>query len=154
MVVSCSWTGVCIAMTRAAIGECTTQTSCFYPQINWKNVPSRVFALASIRTYCTLMQEFCVPNLHALCDIEKPGVVCIAETWLCDHSGKSEASIPGCNCIRCDRNRHGGGIALFISDKLEFQVTMCRPRELEFLLVSVYSTNNESIHWLMVPATC
>ena len=91
------------------------------------------------------MQEvFCpkLDELHALCDIEKPEVVCITETWLCDDIGESEASIPGYNCIRCDRNRHGGEVALFISDKLECQVTLCGPKELEFLLVSVFSTNN------------
>ena len=81
-------------------------------------------------------------KLRALCDIEKPEVVCITETWLCDDIGESEASIPGYNCIRCDRNRHGGGVALFISDKLECQVTLCGPKELECLLVSVFSTNN------------
>ena len=72
--------------------------------------------------------------------------MCITETWLCDDIGESEASIPGYNCIRCYRNRYGGGVALFISDKLEFEVAMCGPRELEFLLVSVYSTNNEGVY--------
>ena len=61
---------------------------------------------------------------------------------MCDDIGELEVSIPGYSCVRCDRNRHGGGVALFISDKLEYQVTMCGPNELEFLLVSVHSTNN------------
>ena len=34
-----------------------------------------------------------------------------------------------------------GGVTLFISDKLEYQVTLCGPKELKFLLVSVCSTN-------------
>ena len=59
--------------------------------------------------------------------------------WSSDHIGESEASIPGYNCIRCDRNRHGGGVALLISDKLEYKVTLCEPKE---MLVSVFSTNN------------
>ena len=68
-----------------------------------------------------------------------------------------EVSIPGYSCVRCDRNRHGGGVALFISDKLEYQVTMCGPNELEFLLVSVHSTNNvnEKVYiglWYRPPA--
>ena len=81
-------------------------------------------------------------ELHALCYIERPEVVCITETWLCDDIGELEVSIPGYSCVRCDRNRHGGAVALFISDKLEYQVTMCGPNELEFLLVTVHSTNN------------
>ena len=38
-------------------------------------------------------------KLHALCDIERPEVVCITETWLCDDIGESEFSIPGYNCV-------------------------------------------------------
>ena len=77
------------------------------------------------------------------------GKWCITETWLCDVIGESEVSIPGYRCVRCDRNRHGGGVPLFISDKLEYQVTMCGPNELEFLLVSVHSTNNVNEEVLM-----
>ena len=96
-------------------------------------------------------------ELHALCDIERPEVVCITETWLCGDIGESEFSIPGYSCVRCDRNRHGGGVALFISDQLEYQVTMCGPNELEFLLVSVHNTNNvnEKVYiglWYRPPA--
>ena len=76
---------------------------------------------------------------------------------MCDDIGELEVSIPGYSCVRCDRNRHGGGVALFISDKLEYQVTMCRQNELEFLLVSVHSTNNvnEKVYiglWYRPPA--
>ena len=39
-------------------------------------------------------------------------------------------------------NRHGGGIALYISNEFEFLVTMCGPKELEFLLVSLHNINN------------
>ena len=80
-------------------------------------------------------------------------MVCITETWLCDDIGESEVSIPGYRCVRCGRNRHDGEVALFISDKLEYQV----PNELEFLLVSVHSTNNvnEEVYiglWYRPPA--
>ena len=74
--------------------------------------------------------------------MEKPDIVSITETWLYEDICESESYIIGYKCVRCDRNRHGGGVALFISEKLEFQVTMCGPKELEFLLVSVYNVNN------------
>ena len=48
--------------------------------------------------------------------------MCFTETWLCDDTGESEFFIPGYICIRCNRNRHGSGVALFISDKLDNQV--------------------------------
>lgn len=83
-----------------------------------------------------------IDELCAHCDIEKPDVVCLTETWLCADILESECAIPGYQCVRCDRNRHGGGIALFISNNFEFQVTMLGPRELEFLLVSLHNVNN------------
>ena len=42
----------------------------------------------NVRSLCPKLDE-----LHALCDIEKPEVVCITETWLCDDIGESEVSI-------------------------------------------------------------
>ena len=81
-------------------------------------------------------------ELSAQCDIEKPDVVCLTETWLSEDIMESECAIPGYQCVRCDRNRHGGGIALYISNEFEFLVTMCGPKELEFLLVSLHNINN------------
>ena len=81
-------------------------------------------------------------ELCAQCDIEKPDVICLTETWLCADIIESECTIPGYKCIRCDRNRHGGGVAVYISENLEFQVIMCGPSGLEFLLVSVHNVNN------------
>ena len=80
-------------------------------------------------------------ELSAQCDIEKPDVVCLTETWLSEDIMESECAIPGYQCVRCDRNRHGGGIALYISNEFEFLVTMCGPKELEFLLVSLHNTH-------------
>ena len=70
-------------------------------------------------------------------DMEKPDVVCITETWFCNDITETECTIHGYRCVRCDRNRHGGGVVLFISDKLEFNIAMVGPDGLEFLLVSV-----------------
>ena len=81
-------------------------------------------------------------ELCAQCDIEKPDVICLTETWLCADIIESECTIPGYKYIRCDRNRHGGGVAVYISENLEFQVIMCGPSGLEFLLVSVHNVNN------------
>ena len=67
-------------------------------------------------------------ELCAQCDMEKPDIVCLTETWLCEDITESECVIPGYKCIRYDRDRHGGGVALYISNKLEFQVTMSGPK--------------------------
>ena len=74
-------------------------------------------------------------NYVSLCTLQTPDIICITETWLCGDIENSECHLPGYNCIRCDRDRHGGGVALFISDKLGYEVTMSGPDGLEFLLV-------------------
>ena len=68
-------------------------------------------------------------ELRAICDMEKPNVVCITKTWFCDDIVEAECTIHGYTSVRCDRNRHGGGVALFISNKLEFNTIMAGPYE-------------------------
>jgi len=61
-------------------------------------------------------------NLKAECTIFKPHVVCICETWLGPDIEDNELSIDGYRIIRSDRNRHGWGVALFISSNLSHKV--------------------------------
>lgn len=44
-------------------------------------------------------------ELYAQCDMEKPDVVCLTETWLCADITESERTIPRYKCIRYDQNR-------------------------------------------------
>ena len=50
-------------------------------------------------------------ELRVLCDLRKPDIVCITESWLREDIGLSECSIHGYHCVRCDRHRHGGAEA-------------------------------------------
>ena len=56
-----------------------------------------------------------IDELRIVCELEKPLIVCITETWLCDDITTLECSISG---YHCDRHRHGGGVAMFISDNM------------------------------------
>ena len=48
-------------------------------------------------------------------------VICVNETW-CDNSVfDSELHLPGYNLLRRDRNREGGGVALYINDVFNFK---------------------------------
>lgn len=47
----------------------------------------------------------------------KPDIVCVTESWLNDDILDSEISIPSYQLFRRNRNRHGGGVVLFISFK-------------------------------------
>jgi len=95
-------------------------------------------------------------ELCALSEVEKPNIICITESWLHDGNLPSECYIPGYTCVRCDRNKHGGGVALYISNDLEFQLLLHGPNELEFLLISVHSVNspNQDTHRAVVPTSC
>ena len=47
-------------------------------------------------------------------DIHCPDVICITESWLCHDIQDSEIQIPGYQLVRLDRNRHGGGVLMYV----------------------------------------
>ena len=57
-------------------------------------------------------------ELAALCSNDKPDIICHVETWLCKDVLDSEIHIPKYSILRLDRNRHGGGIALYIHNSI------------------------------------
>ena len=50
----------------------------------------------------------------ALCENQCLGVVCIVETWLGEEITDSEISLPDYQLYRLDRNRHGGGVLMYV----------------------------------------
>ena len=50
-----------------------------------------------------------VINLH-------PHIICIVETWLSSDIIDHEIYIPGFQLYRYDRNRHGGGVLVYVSN--------------------------------------
>ena len=78
--------------------------------------------------------------------MEKPDVVCLTEMWFSPYVTESEWSTPGDVCLWCDQNIHGGGVALYISVKLDFQLTTCGPIGLDFILVLVHYIYVKYVH--------
>ena len=78
-------------------------------------------------------------SLRALCNIQNPGVVCMRDRveWLSSDIADEECAIDGYKCVRLDRNRHGGGVVIYVHDSLEVHVLLRAPIDLEFVLVSV-----------------
>ena len=54
-------------------------------------------------------------ELLALCDEKHPGVVCVVETWLGEEITDSEISLPDYQLYHLDRNRHGGGVLMYVA---------------------------------------
>ena len=45
-------------------------------------------------------------------------IICINETWLDSSVSDDEIDLDGYSLYRKDRNRHGGGVAVFVCDKI------------------------------------
>jgi len=45
-----------------------------------------------------------------------PDAICLVEIWLCPDITAAEISLPGHSAVRQDRDRHSGGIILFVTD--------------------------------------
>ena len=69
-------------------------------------------------------------NLIILFETYKPGIVCIVESWLNDDIEDSELIIPNYQALKLDRNRHGGGILVFIHNSLTYNVISKGPSNL------------------------
>ena len=69
-------------------------------------------------------------ELQLLCAAhENPCIVCLVETWLERDIQDTELTIPNLTIIQLDRNRHGGGVAMFIQchDSLSHNVLVSGP---------------------------
>ena len=53
-----------------------------------------------------------------MCVVNNYDVICVTESWLSQDIPDSELVISGYNVFRRDRNRHGGGIIIFVRDSL------------------------------------
>ncbi len=78
------------------------------------------------------MDELCT-----LVEDQKPSVVCVVETWLSEDISDQELSLPDYQILRLDRNRHGGGIIMYVHNRLYVNVLLSGPDSLELLAVSL-----------------
>ena len=63
--------------------------------------------------------------------------MCICESWLGTEITDNEISIDGYKIIRLDRSRHGGGVALYISNNLSHKVIFSGNSCFECVIVSI-----------------
>ena len=77
-------------------------------------------------------------ELLILADSHNPDVICITESWLSVDIQDSEILIPGYQSLRHDRNRHGGGILMYVSHRFTVKLLPFHP-SLELLTVTLHS---------------
>ena len=70
--------------------------------------------------YFNARSVFCkLDNLKLVCAIHQP-IICIVQSWLDKEISDSELSLDG----RVDRNRHGGGLVIFVKSTLVLKVSV------------------------------
>ena len=76
-----------------------------------KRLNSKGFKIAqlNIRSMVKKIDEFRMYALNHQYDI-----ICVNETWLDNTVNNHEVKLDGYDLVRNDRNRHGGGVAMFI----------------------------------------
>jgi len=72
--------------------------------------------------------------LHGTCGAQNPDVICVTETWLGEEIDNSEISLPGYNIVRLDRHRHGGGVAMYVKNTIDYNVVLCGWKTWKFYL--------------------
>ena len=68
-----------------------------------------------------------IPKLDELrleCVNRQPDIVCIVETWLDDTVSDNELLLPDYQIYRYDRNRHGGGVAIYVHISLSCKIVL------------------------------
>ncbi len=78
-------------------------------------------------------------ELAATTEALQPTVVCVVETWLSNEITDSEISLEGYVTYRLDRNRHGGGVIMYVHSCVSSELLLLGPENLEFISISVSS---------------
>ena len=78
-------------------------------------------------------------HLKVLVSVNTPHIISICETWLDDSISNDELHINGYSLTRRDRDRHGGGVAVYIHESITMSVRLIHPR-IELLLVDLKLT--------------
>ena len=70
-----------------------------------------------------------------------PHIICIVETWLSGVIENNELYIPGFQLYRHDRNRHGGGVLIYVSAMFSVSVLPSPTPPLELLTLPILRDN-------------
>ena len=80
-----------------------------------------------------------IDELRSLCATLHPAAIVVTETWLSSCFLDNEVLINGYNLVRKDRNRHGGGVAIYVSSVLPFKrLHFPHSKDLELVLVECF----------------
>ena len=111
-------------------------------QVNHKKLSILYF---NVRSILPKMDE-----LKVVVAAQNPSIACVVETLLCDAISDFEISIKDFQLVRLDRNRHGGGVLIYVHSSLNWDVLLNGPNDLEFLSLSISSPRKFFKHCISV----
>ena len=89
-------------------------------------------------------------DLMALVQAHNPSMICVVETWLSSDIADSEISLEDYHIIRLDRNRHGGGVLIYIHSSLSWDILFNGSFDLELIVLSVSLPQSSTKHCISV----
>ena len=73
----------------------------------------------NVRSLCPSDRSLKIDEIHtSLCLDKSCDIICISETWLDSSISDEEIKIPDYEVVRKDRNRRGGGVAIYFHESL------------------------------------
>ena len=120
-----------IGTSNAAI---VSTEPCFLGVTQPKPIPTKIMVISPsfIIMLCLYSK---LDHLKTECAAIKPDIVCISETWLDSDIVDNELLIDDYKIIRLDRNRHEGGIALYIRHDLPHNIIFVGHLNFECIVV-------------------
>ena len=106
------------------------------PDASARSVTKNLFTMIHVNSR-SLLRHF--DDVACLMSTERPHILALSETWLDASVSNAEIHIPGYSLFRSDRNRSGGGVAVYYLDNLPCSLLSCgtTPSGAESLWVSV-----------------
>ena len=86
-----------------------------------------------------------IDELRHIAKVSNVSVIGISESKLDSSVQNSEISIPGYDILRCDRNRHGGGVASYIRNDICFNQIKVFSKVVEQVFFDILLPNSHSI---------
>ena len=82
-----------------------------------------------------------------------PDIICVVETWLDPTIDDFEISIQGYCVHRVDRNRHGGGVLVFIKDVFTCSLLYRGTPEFELIVLTANASVGSSPDFVLLFST-
>jgi hypothetical protein len=97
----------------------------------------------------SVLPKFDQLHVNVAVDVYRPHIICIVETWLCNDTFDNELFISGYQLFRFDRNRHGGGILMYVNDTFTVQFKPSPSSPLELMSLSISNSSHVPIHFCL-----